>query len=209
MELDVNQLTRAQCYKLLTSLVVPRPIALVTTLTEGSIVNAAPFSFFNVIGDDPPILMISADVRTDGATKHTVRNILASKQFVVNLVDEAIAEKMHGASVEAPSEMSEIDLVGFTTAPSQRIKPPRIAESPIAFECELHTELDFNARRMLIGQIVWIHACDGIIDPGNLRRIPNMYHPVGRLYANRYCRTRDEFVLDNSHYKDVASKFGK
>ena len=209
MELDVTQLTRAQRYKLLTSLVVPRPIALVTTLTEGGIINAAPFSFFNVVGDDPPLIMISADARTDGEMKHTVRNILANKQFVVNLVDEAIAEKMHGAAVEAPSEMSEIDLVGFTTAPSQRIRPPRIAESPISFECELHTDLDFNARRLLIGQILWIHARDGIIDPTNLRRLPNTYFPVGRLYANRYCRTRDEFALDNSSYAEAAIKFGK
>ena len=209
MELDIAALTRAERYKLLTSLVVPRPIALVTTLTDGGIVNAAPYSFFNVVGDDPPLLVISADVRTDGAMKHTVRNILANKQFVVNLVDETIAEKMHGSSVEAASEMSEIDLVGFTIATSKRIKPPRIAESPIAFECELHTELGFNARRVLIGQIVWLHIRDGIVDPINLRRRPNTYFPIGRLYANRYCRTRDEFELDNSQYKNAAMKFEK
>ena len=209
MELDVAALSRNQCYKILTSLVVPRPIALVTTLTEGGIVNAAPFSFFNAIGDDPPIVMISADARTDGETKHTVRNILTNKQFVVNLVDEAIAEKMHGSAVEAPSDMSEIDLVGFTTAASKRIAPPRIAESPVSFECELHTELSFNARQLLIGQIVWIHTRDGILDPTTLRRLPDAYRPIGRLYANRYCRTRDEFALDNSRYAATAAQFKK
>ena len=209
MELDVAALSRNQCYKILTSLVVPRPIALVTTLTEGGIVNAAPFSFFNAIGDDPPIVMISADARTDGETKHTVRNILTNKQFVVNLVDEAIAEKMHGSAVEAPSDMSEIDLVGFTTAASKRIAPPRIAESPVSFECELHTELNFKARQLLIGQIVWIHTRDGILDPTTLRRLPDAYRPIGRLYANRYCRTRDEFALDNSSYAQAAAKFKK
>ena len=209
MELDVAALSRNQCYKILTSLVVPRPIALVTTLTEGGIVNAAPFSFFNAIGDDPPIVMISADARTDGETKHTVRNILTNKQFVVNLVDEAIAEKMHGSAVEAPSDMSEIDLVGFTTAASKRIAPPRIAESPVSFECELHTELSFNVRQLLIGQIVWIHTRDGILDPTTLRRLPDAYRPIGRLYANRYCRTRDEFALDNSSYAQAAAKFKK
>jgi flavin reductase (DIM6/NTAB) family NADH-FMN oxidoreductase RutF len=209
MELDINSLDRPVRYKLLTSLVVPRPIALVTTLTEGDIVNAAPFSYFNVLGEDPPILIISADSRLNGRMKDTVDNILRNKQFVVNLVDEGIAEKMHGTAVEAPTEMSEIDLVGFTTSVSQRVKPPRIAESPVSFECELHTHLDFKTRRLLIGQIVWMHVRDGIIDPINMRRLPDAYHPVGRLYANRYCRTRDEFALDNSQFAKAAEKFGK
>ena len=209
MEIDINALARPARYKLLTSLVVPRPIALVTTMTDAAIVNAAPFSYFNVLGEDPPILIISADARPNGQMKDTVRNILTNKQFVVNLVDEAIAEKMHGAAVDAPSDMSEIDLVGFTTAASQRIKPPRIAESPVSFECELHTQLDFKTRLLFIGQIQWMHVRDGIIDPANMRRLPDTYHPVGRLYANRYCRTRDEFSLDNSSFAEIALTFNK
>jgi flavin reductase (DIM6/NTAB) family NADH-FMN oxidoreductase RutF len=208
MELDINSFDRPVRYKLLTSLVVPRPIALVTTLTDGGIVNAAPFSYFNVLGEDPPILIISADARATGKMKDTVHNILTRKQFVVNLVDEAIAEKMHGTAVDAPTEMSEIDLVGFTTSASQKVKPPRIAESPVSFECNLHTELDFKTRRLMIGQIAWMHVRDGIIDPSNMRRLPDAYHPVGRLYANRYCRTRDEFALDNSDFAKTAAKFG-
>ena len=209
MEIDLNALERLIRYKLLTSLVVPRPIALVTTISQGGIVNAAPFSYFNVLGEDPPILIISADARSSGRMKDTVHNILTKKQFVVNLVDEGIAEKMHGSAVDAPTEMSEIDLVGFTTTPSQRVAPPRITESPVSFECELHTQLDFKTRRLMIGQIAWMHVRDGIIDPVNMRRIPDQYHPVGRLYANRYCRTRDEFALDNSRFAEIASKFGK
>ena len=209
MEIDLNALERPLRYKLMTSLVVPRPIALVTTISVGGIVNAAPFSYFNVLGEDPPILIISADARASGKMKDTVQNILTKKQFVVNLVDEGIAEKMHGSAVDAPTEMSEIDLVGFTTAASQRVAPPRIAESPVSFECELHTELDFKTRRLMIGQIAWMHVRDGIIDPSNMRRIPGQYHPVGRLYANRYCRTRDEFALDNSQFAEIAAKFGK
>ena len=209
MEIDLNALDRPVRYKLLTSLVVPRPIALVTTISEGGIVNAAPFSYFNVLGEDPPILIISADARASGKMKDTVHNILTKKQFVVNLVDEDIAEKMHGSAVDAPTEMSEIELVGFNTTPSQRVQPPRIAESPVSFECELHTQLDFKTRRLMIGQIAWMHVRDGIIDPANMRRIPNAYHPVGRLYANRYCRTRDEFALDNSRFAEIALKFAK
>jgi flavin reductase (DIM6/NTAB) family NADH-FMN oxidoreductase RutF len=209
MEIDFSAIDRQKRYKLLTSLVVPRPIALTTTLSATGTVNAAPFSFFNALGDDPPIVIISLDWRLDGEMKHTERNIRANREFVVNMVDEAIAEKMHGCAVEAPSELSEIDLVGFTTAPSRRVKPPRIAESPVALECKLHTALDFKARALIIGEIVWMHTREGIIDPETLRRAPNTYHPVGRLYANRYCHTRDEFKLDNTAYAEAAKTFSK
>jgi flavin reductase (DIM6/NTAB) family NADH-FMN oxidoreductase RutF len=205
MEIDLNNLPRAHRYKMLTSLVVPRPIALVSTLGENGVVNAAPFSFFNALGDDPPILVFSADARTSGPLKDTVHNVLTTKEFVVNLVDEAIAEKMHGCAVDTPPEMSEFDLVGFTTAPSQRVKPPRIAESPVSFECKLHTALDFKTRHVCIGEILWMHVRDGILDPSNHRRKPNTYFPIGRLYATRYCRTRDEFALDNSQYAAAAN----
>jgi flavin reductase (DIM6/NTAB) family NADH-FMN oxidoreductase RutF len=94
MEIDLNALERPMRYKLLTSLVVPRPIALVTTMSEGGVINAAPFSYFNVLGEDPPILIISADAHPSGKMKDTVHNILTKKQFVVNLVDEGIAEQM-------------------------------------------------------------------------------------------------------------------
>jgi flavin reductase (DIM6/NTAB) family NADH-FMN oxidoreductase RutF len=200
MELDFGVLTQPQRYKVLTSLVVPRPIALTTTVSETGLVNAAPFSFFNALGDDPPIVIISIDRRLGGQLKDTERNALATREFVVNLVDEAIAEKMHGCAVEAPSEMSEIDLVDLTIAPSKQVKPPRIVEAPVSFECKLHTALDFKTRTLLIGEIAWAHVRDGILDPATLRRLPDAYRPVGRLYANRYCRTRDEFALDNTPY---------
>jgi flavin reductase (DIM6/NTAB) family NADH-FMN oxidoreductase RutF len=89
------------------------------------------------------------------------------------------------------------------------VKPPRIAESPVAFECKLHTALDFKARALIIGEILWMHTREGLIDPETLRRAPDAYHPVGRLYANRYCRTRDEFKLDNAAYAEVAKKFSE
>jgi flavin reductase (DIM6/NTAB) family NADH-FMN oxidoreductase RutF len=209
MEIDLNALDRPIRYKLLTSLVVPRPIALVTTISEGGVINAAPFSYFHILGEDPPILIISADAHPSGKMKDTVHNIITKKQFVVNLVDEDIAEKMHGTAVISPTELSEVEMVGFTTTPSQRVAPPRIAESPVSFECTLYTQLDFKTRRLMIGEIAWMHVRDGIIDPKSMRRIDNAYRPVGRLYANRYCRTRDEFQLDNSGYAAIAEKFAK
>lgn len=205
MEIDLLSLPRPQRYKVMVSLVVPRPIALISTLGASGVLNAAPFSYFNLLGEDPPILVFSADARASGAAKDTVRNIYDSKEFVVNLVDEQIAEQMHGCAVDALPEMSEFDLVGFTPAPSKVVQPPRIAESPVSFECKLHTRLDFNTRDVCIGEILWMHVRDGIIDPSNYRRIADAYHPIGRLYANRYCRTRDEFQLDNSAYAAKAN----
>ncbi|HZP88906.1 MAG TPA: flavin reductase family protein [Burkholderiales bacterium] len=205
MEIDIESLARTQRYKLLTSLIVPRPIALITTLSEGGVVNAAPFSYFNVFGEDPPIVMFSADARASGGPKDTAANVARHKEFVVNLVDEAIAEQMHGCAVDAATQLSEIELVGFTTTPSERVRPPRIVQSPVSLECTLHTQLDFDTRQLFIGQIRWMHVREGIIDPSTLRRVADVYRPVGRLYANRYCRTADEFTLDNSAYATAAN----
>lgn len=205
MEIDIEALERLQRYKILTSLVVPRPIALITTLSQDGLVNAAPFSFFNVFGEDPPIAIFSADPRASGAPKDTIVNVVREEEFVVNLVDETIAERMHGCAVDTPASMSEIELVGFTTAQSQRVRPPRIAESPASFECRLHTRLAFGARTLVIGRICWVHVRDGIIDPSNWRRIEGSYFPIGRLYANGYCTTRDAFVLDNAAYAEAAN----
>ena len=99
--------------------------------------------------------------------------------------------------------------IAVAYSPSQRVAPPRITESPVSFECDLHTQLDFKTRRVMIGQIAWMHVRNGIIDPSNMRRIDNAYRPAGRLYANRYCRTRHEFPLDNSGYAEIAAKFSK
>lgn len=205
MELDFLALEPLQRYKILASLVVPRPIALISTLGRDGVLNAAPFSFFNALGEDPPIVIFAADARASGGAKDTVRNVLEAKEYVVNLVDEAIAPQMHGCAVDTPAEASEFDLVGFTPAPSTIVKPPRIAQSPVSFECRLHTHLDFNTRHLCIGEVVWLHAHDGVLDPKTLRRLPDAFHPVGRLYATRYCRTRDEFELDNSEYAAKAN----
>jgi flavin reductase (DIM6/NTAB) family NADH-FMN oxidoreductase RutF len=209
MELDLEALGRPQRYKLLTSLIVPRPIALVTSVGEDGVVNAAPFSYFNVFGEEPPIVVISLDARTDGAMKHTARNILTTREFVVNLVDEALAEQMHGCAVEAPDGVSELDLTGLAAAPSRCVRPPRIATAPVSLECKLHTDIDFKTRMLFIGQIAWMSVRDGVVDPANLRRVPGAYLPIGRLFANRYCRTRDEFTLDNGPYMEMLQKMGR
>ena len=138
MEFDFSAMAPSQCYKLLVSVVVPRPIALVTSLNEAGVVNAAPFSFFNLMGDDPQILILSIERKPSGAAKDTAHNIALQREFVVNLVDEATAERMHACSRDFPSDESEAAAVGFTTLPSRAVAAPRIAESPVALECKLY-----------------------------------------------------------------------
>jgi flavin reductase (DIM6/NTAB) family NADH-FMN oxidoreductase RutF len=197
MQLDFAQLTEYQRYKLMASLIVPRPIALVTSLGENGVVNAAPFSMFNMLGEDPPIVMLSINrKRDDGKVKDTARNILASKEYVVHLVDESVATRMHRCGAYLGPDESEIDHVGFTVTPSNAVRPPRIVEVPVAFECVLHEKLVTESRYILIGRILWMHARDDLIDLERYRVKLQNYFPVGRFGASFYTRTRDRFAID-------------
>ena len=195
-EIDFSQLTSHQRYKLMASLIVPRPIALVTSLGETGVVNAAPFSMFNMLGEDPPIVMLSINRLTDGRLKDTAANILARREFVVHLCDEPIAEQMHRCGESLPSDMSELAHVGLHAEPSQRVAPPRIAEAPVAFECVLHETLETPSRYVFIGRVLWLGVRDGIVDTERWRVRLQDYHPVGRFGASFYITTRDRFAID-------------
>jgi flavin reductase (DIM6/NTAB) family NADH-FMN oxidoreductase RutF len=209
MEFAFDDLERPLRYKLLTGLVVPRPIALVTTLGSDGVVNAAPFSFFNVLADEPPIVVVSIEDRAGGPMKDTARNIIERREFVVNLVDEAIAVQMHGCSDDLPPEASELAAVGLTAAASTRVSPPRIAEAPAALECTLHSDVSIGKRRILIGQVRHLHVRDGLLDPQSLRVDMSLYHPVGRLFGNHYCRTGQQFSLQKNAYLKQMEQAGR
>jgi flavin reductase (DIM6/NTAB) family NADH-FMN oxidoreductase RutF len=194
-EVDFDQITSYQRYKLMASLIVPRPIALVTTLGANGVVNAAPFSMFNMIGEDPPILMISINRLTDGRLKDTAANILHNGQFVVHMSDEPLAQRMHACGEAFPSEVSELEAVGLTPVPSHTVLPPRIQEAPIAFECELHEKLETASRYVFIGRIKWLAARDGLIDTAAWRVNLRDYRPIARFGASFYTRTEDRFSL--------------
>ena len=208
MDWDFEALPVASRYKLLVALVTPRPIAFVSTRSAQGAENAAPFSFFNVMGEDPPIVVISMDRRGGGARKDSARNILETSQFVVNMVDEGILERMHRCSIDFPPEVSEFAESGLTPAPAEKVAAPRIAESPVSMECRLHTHLDLGTRDLFVGEIVWLHVRDGIVDPATLRVAPE-YAPVGRLYANQYTRTHDRVALDQNAYVQEMRRRGR
>jgi len=196
-EVNFDNISSYERYKLMASLIVPRPIALVTTVGANGVVNAAPFSMFNMIGEDPPILMISINRLQDGQLKDTAANILHSGEFVVHMSDEPIAQKMHACGHHFPADVSELSVVGFTAVPSRTVKPPRIAEAPIAFECVLHEKLETPSRYVFIGRIQWLTARDGLIDTKAWRVNLKDYRPVARFGASFYTRTDDRFAISD------------
>ena len=196
MELDLEGKHAERAYALLASLVTPRPIAWVTTLGPDGVVNAAPFSFFNVLGANPPILGFCPGDRDDGTPKDTARNIRSMHEFVVNLVDESVAGAMNKTAASLPYGTSEIKHAGLTTAPSSVVKPPRIAESPASFECQEWGTLQIGGNRLIIGLVKRLHVRDELFDAGKQRIRAENLHIIGRMSSPHwYCRTRDRFEM--------------
>jgi flavin reductase (DIM6/NTAB) family NADH-FMN oxidoreductase RutF len=199
VDLELAQLPPLERYKLLIGLVIPRPIAWISTFSENGVANCAPFSFFNVISEEPPLCIISFNWRSDREIKHTLKNIRRTKEFVVNLADEGTANAMHLSGTEIPESESEFTKFGLTPVPAKLVKHPRIGEAAASFECRLERRINFGPEReMVVGEILLVHARDGIIDPVTKRISEELYRPVGRLFAERYCSTRERFNLPRS-----------
>lgn len=195
-EIDFTLLGAYERYKLMASLIVPRPIALITTLAEDGTVNAAPFSMFNMVGEDPPIVMVSINKLEGGALKDTAAHILRSQEFVVHMADEAIAAAMHRCGDVLPRNRSELAHAGLSTIASQSVQPPRIAEAPVAFECVLHETMETASRYVFIGRVQWLAVRDGLVDTSLWRVALQDYFPVGRFGASFYVNCRDRFAID-------------
>jgi flavin reductase (DIM6/NTAB) family NADH-FMN oxidoreductase RutF len=196
MELDLEGKFADRAYPILASLVVPRPIALVTTIGQDGKVNAAPFSFFNVLGAHPPIVAFAPGDRDDGTPKDTALNVRATHEFVVNLVDEAIAEKMNLCAASLPYGESELAHAGLTAAPSSVVKPPRIAEAPVSLECVEWGTLQIGDNRVVIGLVKRIQLRDELFDMEKNRINSEKLALIGRMASPHwYCRTRDRFEM--------------
>ncbi|MBM3557241.1 MAG: flavin reductase family protein [Alphaproteobacteria bacterium] len=198
MMFDFAALQPEERYKLMLGVVVPRPIALVSTLDGEGRPNAAPFSFFNAMITDPPLVVFGLEPHaTDPAGKDTLRNIRATGEFVVNGVNEAVAKKMNVCAVDFPAGWNEMEQAGLTMAPSTKIKAPRIAESPYNFECRRHTVLDFGkGRAVVVGEILAYHIQDEFIDPAKLYVKTEALGMIGRMHGRGwYARTTDRFEM--------------
>jgi flavin reductase (DIM6/NTAB) family NADH-FMN oxidoreductase RutF len=207
MRFDFAELSPAERYKLLGGLVVPRPIALVTTQDADGRTNAAPFSFFNVLAEEPPLVVLGIGVSASGGAKDTTNNIRDSGEFVIHLVDEAIAEAMNLCAIDLPPERSEIEVAGFSLLPSERIAPGRIAEAPVAMECRRYVTLQPGRERYIIlGEVLLLHVRDGIVEPERLRVVREAYAPLGRLFGGGYVRTHDRLEMPRITYREWLAR---
>jgi flavin reductase (DIM6/NTAB) family NADH-FMN oxidoreductase RutF len=199
MHFDLAKMPAQDGYKLMISTVVPRPIALATTVDRAGKVNAAPFSFFNAVSSEPPVVVLGINgAGIEGGYKDTAANIRETGEFVVNLVDEALAERMNICAVDFPHEIEELEVAKLTAVPSAEVKPPRIAESPVSFECKRITGLSLGGNSMLeVGRVIHIHIRDDLIDMEKLYVKTDEIGLVGRMHGRGwYARTSDLFLMD-------------
>lgn len=193
---DFEQLTERERYKLMIGTIIPRPIALVTTVDEHGRINAAPFSFFNCLSADPPILAIGVENNADMSFKDTGHNIRMTEVFTVNIVSFAIAEAMHVCGARYPRGVDELKQAGLTAMPGEKVASPYIAEAPAAFECRRHVTLELGrSRQIVMGEIVYAHYRDGVVDPERLHVDPAAVDAIARLGGDTCSTIRDRFEM--------------
>lgn len=198
MQIDPDQADATLVYATMIRAITPRPIAWVSTVSNEGISNLAPFSYFNGICSRPAALMFSPVNRPDGSKKDTVLNVEANRQFVVNVVPFQLAERMFKTSGDFDFEESEFEIAGLTPQPCKRVTPPRVAESPIQFECELIQIVPVGegalAANVVIGKILLIHIDDAVLNQAG-KIDPQLVDTIGRMGGRDYCRTRERFSL--------------
>jgi len=204
MQFDPSLQSTADNYKLLTNLVVPRPIAWVSSQNENGVINLAPFSFFNAVGSDPLYVIISIGHNENGQAKDTARNIQANGEFVVNMVTEELFGAMNISAADFPPGESELEAAGLHGAPCVHIKTPRLAEAKASLECKLFSAQALGANTLFIGEVVMFHVAEHLLGP---RLHINNFAPIGRLGSpSVYCRTTDRFDVARISYAQWQSE---
>mgnify|MGYP001579337837 CR=1 FL=1 len=188
MILDPTSVRPGAFYQFMISVVVPRPIAFVSTMSPEGQLNAAPFSYFNAITNQPPLLGISIN-RRGGVPKDTLRNIERTREFVVNTVDEALGLRMVQTSGDWPADVDEFQLTGLTPIPSDLVRPPRVGESPVSMECRLHRIIELGATFFVVGEILRAHVKDEVLTNGRVDI--DKLRPLGRLGGDGYSVVRE------------------
>lgn len=184
----------AESYYALAGVVTPRPIAWVTSVDGAGRVNLAPYSFFNVFGSAPPVVVFSPGLRPDGSKKDTLRNVEETGEFVVNAAVESLADAVNASSVELPHGESEAELLGLALCPSRLVTPPSVVESPARLECKVLQVLTVGTANLVIGEVLGIYVSDAVLD-GSGRVDPSKLKTIARLGGEWYCRTSDLFRL--------------
>jgi flavin reductase (DIM6/NTAB) family NADH-FMN oxidoreductase RutF len=209
IDLSFTTMPVKERYKILCAAVTPRPIALVTTLAGNGAVNAAPFSFFNVFSDEPPLLVLGVDQKAAGGRKDTNANIRHNGHFVVHVTDEALAAAMNVCAIDFPPGESEIDAAGLTLAPSVDIPVPRIAGAAFAFECRLWRILPASpVRDLVIGEVLRVHARRDLLDPATKRIDGDAWRPIARLSGDGYAKLGERFAMTRETYAEWKKRRG-
>jgi flavin reductase (DIM6/NTAB) family NADH-FMN oxidoreductase RutF len=199
MLIDVSSADVVTVYQALVGVVAPRPIAWVTTIDDQGRVNLAPFSFFNAFGANPPVVVFSPTLRRDGSRKDTLLNLGIVPEFVLNAAVEDLAEKMNATAKELPRGQSEAEYAGLTLQPSAKVRPPRVAESPVHLECCVRQIISIGdgpiAANLVIGEVLLIHIDDSVLDTSG-RVDPRKLKTIARLGGNHYCRSTDLFEME-------------
>jgi len=204
MQIDPADNTHAQNYQLLTNLVIPRPIAWVTSLNPDGAVNLAPFSFFNAVGSHPLYVLVSIGRRDNGEPKDTARNIETGREFVVNLVTEDLLAAMNVSAADFPADHSELLATELQATPGARVQVPHLAQAQASLECRLFQTLPLGSNTVYIGEVVMFHVADALVGP---RLHIENFSPIGRLGApSVYCRTTDRFELPRLTYAQWQMK---
>jgi flavin reductase (DIM6/NTAB) family NADH-FMN oxidoreductase RutF len=201
---DPQQESVQNIYKLMIGAIVPRPIAFVSSLDLRGVRNLAPFSFFNGVSADPPVVLFCASVRREdpqrglGPHKDTLLNVIDTREFVINVVTESIAEKMNLTSAQVPPDVDEFELSVLTPLPSELVKPPRVAESPVQMECRLRQIVkiseQFLGSTIVLGDVLRFHVREDLVE--NFRIDADRLGAIGRMGGPTYVRTRDRFDLE-------------
>lgn len=200
LPIDPAEHSPENLYKLMIGAIVPRPIAFVSSIDERGVRNLAPFSYFTACSTNPPVVCFTTAVRSGPRPhKDTLRNVLATKEFVVNIVSEDFAEKMNRTSAEVPPEVDEFELAGLTPLASDRVRPPRVAESRFHMECRLRQVLHISDKpgggSLVLGDVVRFHVDEAVMVDGN-KIDPDKLAAIGRMGGPTYVRTRDRFDME-------------
>jgi flavin reductase (DIM6/NTAB) family NADH-FMN oxidoreductase RutF len=213
MDLIVADAERKHIYNMLIGLVAPRPIAWITSLNLAGQLNAAPFSAFNYMGTDPPIVAIGVGNRPGPGIvgKDTAQNIRNTREFVINVVNEDVAEAMNLTAVDFPPDVNELELAFLHTEPSLVVKVPRIAAAPACLECREITTMEIGRSRVVLGEVVAFHVKDEFVDPAGPYIRAEKMHAVGRMNGlGSYVKTKDAFFhIERMNYEDWKKKTGK
>jgi flavin reductase (DIM6/NTAB) family NADH-FMN oxidoreductase RutF len=213
MDFDLSKTAAHQIHNLLIGLVAPRPIAWITTLDPEGQLNAAPFSAYNYVCTDPPVVAIGVANRPAPVIvgKDTAQNIRNTREFVINVVNEELAEAMNVCAVDFPAGVNELEKAGLATEPSLLVKPPRIARAPASLECREITTMEIGRSRIVLGQVVAMHVKDEFVDPAGPYIRAEEMHAIGRMNGKgAYVKTRDAFFhVPRMSYEDWRQKHGE